>query len=341
MSGRNLQRRQIEVALVQYPGAQLAALYGLTDLILVAGRLAAAKAGPETPALRVSHWQMAPDTATPVCTFDSDAREARTSQKHRPAFVILPPSLGDAPSPALAAQLSPWLTQWHQAGAVLTSVCAGAFLLAATGLLKGRAATTHWSYQATLAARHPDIVVDTDKLVIDDGDIITAGGLMAWTDLGLRLVERMLGPSVMLETARFLLIDPAGREQRFYSSFAPQLQHGDAPILKVQHWLQATGARNADIAAMARKAGLEERTFLRRFSRATGLKPTTYCQHLKIGKAREMLELGRQPIDRIAYAVGYEDPGAFRKVFQKVMGLTPGEYRRRFGLNQGESAIRP
>lgn len=108
-----------------------------------------------------------------------------------------------------------------------------------------------------------------------------------------------------------LLIDPAGREQRHYSSFAPRLNHGDEPILKVQHWLQA-------------------RTFLRRFKAATGLAPSQYTQHLRVGKARELLEFTRRPVDQIAWSVGYEDPGAFRKSFQRVVGLTPGEYRQRF-----------
>jgi transcriptional regulator GlxA family with amidase domain len=154
---------------------------------------------------------------------------------------------------------------------------------------------------------------------------------MAWTDLGLRLVDRFLGPSVMLETAQYLLVDPVGREQRHYSTFAPQLTHGDESILKVQHWLQAKGGRDVSVTAMAEQAGMEERTFLRRFRAATGMKPTEYCQQLRVGKARELLEFSKRPVDRIAWEVGYEDAGAFRKVFQKRVGLTPGDYRRRFG----------
>ncbi len=147
---------------------------------------------------------------------------------------------------------------------------------------------------------------------------------MAWTDLGLRLVDRLLGPELMIETARYLLIDPPGREQRYYSPFAPRLDHRDAAILKAQHWLQANGARGATLAAMAACAGLEERTFLRRFHKATGLKPTDYCQRLRIGRARSLLEAGGNTIEQIAWTVGYEDAGAFRKVFQRITGLTPG-----------------
>lgn len=134
----------------------------------------------------------------------------------------------------------------------------------------------------------------------------------------------------MIETARILLVDPPGREQRYYSPFSPRLTHGDTAVLKVQHWLQATDARDIVLATLAEQAGLEERTFLRRFQKATGITTREYCQRLRVGKAREMLQFSRLPIDSIAWEVGYSDPAAFRKIFARIVGLTPGEYRRRF-----------
>lgn len=104
--------------------------------------------------------------------------------------------------------------------------------------------------------------------------------------------------------------------------------------MKVQHWLQRNGARDVTTGAMAQMAGLEERTFQRRFGAATGLKPIEYCQHLRIGKARGLLEAGNDPVDQIAWEVGYEDPAAFRKLFVRVTGLSPGDYRRRFGVRR-------
>lgn len=315
-----------EIAILAYPGAQQAAIYGLTDLFAEAGRIAAETAADRTSRLRVTHWL--PDAAaeTVTCSFDS-----QPGPRHRPAVVIVPPSLGDLPDPAVIRRLAAWLTQRHDEGGMLASVCAGAFLLAETGLLDGRPATTHWGLADELGARFPAIRIAADKLIVEDGDIITAAGVMAWTDLGLKLVDRLIGPAVMLATARFLLVDPPGREQRYYSSFSPRLSHGDAAILKVQHWLQAQGPQAAGLAAMAAQAGLEQRTFLRRFQRATGLRPTEYCQHLRVAKARELLELTTRSIDQIAFAAGYEDAGAFRRVFHRLVGLSPGDYRRRFG----------
>ena len=138
----------------------------------------------------------------------------------------------------------------------------------------------------------------------------------------------------MVETARMLLIDPPGREQRYYSVFSPRLTHGDEAVLEVQHWLRATGAKEAALSTLAALARLEERTFLRRFRTATGMTTTEYCQRLRVGNARERLQSGRASIERIAWEVGYSDPGAFRKVFTRIVGLSPGEYRRRFGAGR-------
>jgi transcriptional regulator GlxA family with amidase domain len=246
----------------------------------------------------------------------------------------VPPSLdGYRPGESTAA-LATFIARRHDEGTVLCSACVGSFLLAEAGLLSGRPATTHWGLKEQFAARFPDVELDTDKLLIDDGDVITAGGMMAWVDLGLRLVGRFVGPAAVLATARYFLVDPGGREQRFYSVFSPSLTHGDAAVLKTQRWLQSKSGEKVTLSQMARQAALGERTFLRRFRAATGMKPTEYVQHLRVAKAREMIELTNESIEEITRRVGYEDVGSFRQVFQKIMGLSPGEYRRRFAARR-------
>jgi len=303
------------IAILCYPGAQVAAVRGLVDLFVTA-----------------SHLHAERGAAGRIETIELEVGEAGPPRTRPLTAIVLPPSLGhgvpDAPSP----RLTRWLVARHGEGTTLCSVCVGAFVLAETGLLAGRPATTHWALREVFAGRFPAVALDTDRILVDDGDIVTAGGVMAWVDLGLRLIERHLGPSTMLATARYFLVDPGGREQRFYSSFAPPLTHGDAAVLRVQHWLQSRCADKLTLPQMAAKAGLGGRTFLRRFSAATGLRPTEYVQHLRVGKARELLELTKLTIDEITWKVGYEDPGAFRKLFLRLIGLTPGEYRRRFAV---------
>jgi transcriptional regulator GlxA family with amidase domain len=313
-----------EVGILLYRGCQSAMVHGLTDMLVTASDFSAARGGP---ALRLSHWS--PDEAGAFGrSFDSHPGAEGFAD-----IIVTPGRLSGPVTAEEAIPFARWLTAQHARGAVLASNCGGAFLLAETGLLRGRSATTHWMFADLLQTRFPDLNVEPEKIVIDDGDIITAGGLMAWTDLGMRLIDRLLGPSIMVETSRFFLVDASGREQRHYGGFAPRLTHGDEAILKVQHWLQARGARAVGVVDMAREAGLEERTFLRRFKTATGIKPTEYAQCVRMEKARELLQFTKRTVDQIAWSVGYEDATAFRRVFGRLVGLSPGDYRRRFGAD--------
>lgn len=303
------------IGILRYPGAQEAAVLGLRDLLETASRL-------RSDAGRI----------LPLEVRILDVEAGLPGKPRGLKALILPPSLGQGAPPVRQGPLAAWLVDRHSQGTMLCSVCAGAFLLADTGLLAGRPVTTHWALREAFLARHPEVLLDTDRLIVDDGDLLTAGGLMAWMDLGLKLVHRFLGTATLLATARHFLVDPGGREQRFYMSFAPSLDHGDAAVLRVQHWLQKRAGAKVALPEMAARAGLGERTFLRRFQRATGLRPTEYLQLLRVGKARELLEQAELAVEEIAWRVGYEDTGAFRKVFQRVMGLTPGDYRRRFSV---------
>ena len=129
--------------------------------------------------------------------------------------------------------------------------------------------------------------------------------MLAWADVGLRLVERLLGSTIMLETARYMNVDPPGREQRFYSGFEPRTKHGDEAILKVQQWFASERANAVSVADAAHRAGLEQRTFLRRSVQAMGMRPGEYQQRLRISRARELLEFSRRSVDNIDLDVGY------------------------------------
>ena len=312
---------KIRIDVLLYPNAQMSAVLGLTDLFQLANDIAGEL--PAVPRMCVQHLTL--EDGTPHVVFATDSAPASRSD-----VLILPPSLAKPIAPGAATPFAHWLRACHAEGTVLASVCAGAFLLGETGLVAGRSVTTHWTHAQAMQDRFPDAKVDADRLIIDGGDIISAGGLMAWTDLGLKLVDRFLGPVAMAATARMMLVDPPGREQRYYSGFVPRLTHGDAAILKAQHALQASEGRDAALSLLAETSGLEQRTFLRRFQKATGLTATDYAQRLRVAKAQELLQFGQKPIERVAWEVGYSDPGAFRKVFLRIVGLTPGDYRQRF-----------
>jgi transcriptional regulator GlxA family with amidase domain len=318
---------QVEVALACDAGTTNGGMYGLTDLFSYASEFAARRQDDASPPpVRITHWRA--DEVDPVivtCTYDSCP-----GAPHRPTAVVIPNNHRAIIEPDRHSPFVSWLRHKHAEGVVLAAVCGGVFLLAKTGLLAGRQATTHWAFSDQFSAQFPDVLMESDQMVIDYGDVLTAGGALAWADLGLRLTERFLGPAIMLDTARYMNVDPPGREQRFYSGFEPRTKHGDGPILSAQQWLASQREQAVTVADIARHAGLEPRTFLRRFVAATGMKPSEYQQRLRMTRARELLEFSRTTVDAIALSVGYDDVGGFRRVFRKIVGLTPSDYRRRF-----------
>lgn len=279
----------------------------------------------DEPFVRVTHWGEGQDGMNFECV-----AESCPGKSDKFALVILPAYQFGPPEPGHSPGAVDWILRHHADGTAVASVCGGVFLLAESGLLQGRCVTTHWKFAAELQHRFPDLKIESDRLVVDENDIITAGGVLAWVDLGLTIVERLLGRAVMVSTARFMLVDPPGREQSYYDEFAPPFLHGDKAVLSIQHWLQAHSGTAVSVNALAKRSGLGSRTFLRRFVKATGMRPTEYQQRLRIARSRELMEFTQESVEKVAQAVGYEDTSGFRRVFKRVVGLSPAEYRRRF-----------
>ena len=340
-------RAPVEIAIACYPGAQQTCIHGLTDLFMYAdyfARMHAAcspagtprpAAASDQPFLHTTHWQHPSEHNN-----NEHGPNGHVPGGANPTLVIVPAYQLGPPERNHSPRTTAWLRSRHADGAVIAAVCGGVFVLADSGLLDGRRATTHWAFAAELRQRYSSVRVEPDRLVIDDLDIVTAGGVLAWADLGLILIERLLGRAVMRSTARFMLVDPPGREQRLYEGFAPPLSHGDGPIVSIQHWLHTDPTLAPSVAMLAERAGLGARTFLRRFVKATGMKPSDYQQRLRIARGRELLECTQQTVDQIAVAAGYGDARGFRRSFKRVIGLSPLEYRRRFQVPAPTSVTR-
>lgn len=203
--------------------------------------------------------------------------------------VILPPC-NAGQTPICPAWLAAWLQQQHQRGAVLASACVGACMLAQTGLLNGRIVTTHWLLAETFRLQFPEVRLNLDAVIIEETDLITAGGIMAWLDLAMRIVRRYYGATLVAQLSKYLLWDSGEREQRYYRRFQPPKQHGDEAILKLQLWLEVHFQSACPLSQLAEQAAMSPRTLQRRFLAATQLTISSYVQHLRLEKARELLE---------------------------------------------------
>jgi transcriptional regulator GlxA family with amidase domain len=242
---------------------------------------------------------------------------------------------GAAWVPGRYPRLVAWIRAMHDRGATVCSACSGGMLTAETGLLDGQEATTHWESEAYFREHHPEIVLRLDEALVVSGEggrLVTSGAATAWHDLALYLVARHAGPATAQALARFHLLQWHKGGQAAFQVFDPRTDHGDAVVLAAQRWIADNYAIAAPVAEMPQPSGLSSRTFKRRFRAATGETTISYVQRIRVERAKRALETGSAPIEEISWAVGYEDPASFRRLFKRVTGMTPGEYRRRFQL---------
>jgi len=235
------------------------------------------------------------------------------------------------PRDVLGAEID-WIVRRYAAGARLATACSGSALLADAGLLDGQQATAHWSMKEIFRRHYPqvDFCADRTLTFAGEGDsIIMSGGMASWQDLSLYLIARFIGPEHASRSARFYCVDPRPDGQRHYA--APmRLQSDDAVIRECQEWLADQYGESDAVGRMVVRSGLPRRTFDRRFRAATGYSPTDYLQSLRIEEAKQLLETEEHNVDAVAGEVGYADVRAFRRLFNKMTGLSPAEYRRRF-----------
>ncbi|MEM9189226.1 MAG: helix-turn-helix domain-containing protein [Myxococcota bacterium] len=224
-------------------------------------------------------------------------------------------------------RLARWLRRSAERGTIIASGCVGTAWLAAAGLLEGRRATASWWLCRELAGAFPDVRVDRDAMVVEDGPIVTAGAAMAFLDVALHLVGRLGNPVLRGHCAEALLLDGRRRSQAMFATLT-HLRTQDALVRAAAERMhrQPTGG---EIPVLCRSLGVTPRTLQRRFQQATGGSPKEYWQRVRMEHARLLLETTQHSVAEIAFEVGYEDVGAFRRAFQRRLAVAPGAYRAR------------
>ncbi|HET6487506.1 MAG TPA: helix-turn-helix domain-containing protein [Spirochaetia bacterium] len=246
-------------------------------------------------------------------------------------LVIIPAMDGDIQAQMDANRSCvPWIRRMYGQGADVVSICTGAFLLAETGLLDGKSATTHWVAQDLFRRRYPKTHLVPEQIVVDNGRICTSGGATSFLTLSIYLVEKYCGAETARLVSKMFLIDINKGPQTAYAIFGGQKAHSDEEILKAQMVIEEEGSRELTVAEIATRVAMSPRNFIRRFKRATGNKPIEYLQRVRVEQAKRALEAGSDAVSEIADRVGYHDAGSFRRIFRRVTGVTPAEYRSRY-----------
>lgn len=325
------------IAILALPQSSASVIYGMYDLFHSAGRDWTAIVSGE-PGPGVLRPVIVSTGSQPLSVVNgvSVRPEATIDEIGQPDVVCLPEVAVDPHDPCegMFEREIAWLKQCHAGGAILASACSGALLFAEAGLLDGHDATTHWAFCDPISKRHPRIRMRPQSALIVSGEgqrMIMAGGGTSWADLALYLIARLAGIEHAMQTARVNVIDWHAVGQQPFAHLSRSRQVDDAVIARCPVWIAEHYHESAPVAAMVGLSELPERTFKRRFEKATGLSPLEYVHTLRLEEAKQMLEAGEQPVEAIANAVGYEDAGFFGRLFKRKVGLTPIEYRRRFG----------
>jgi transcriptional regulator GlxA family with amidase domain len=327
----------LHVSLVAIPEAMLSTLGGIYDTLrsvdLIAG-MSDAPAGKPSFALEIvgettGPLQLASGLPLPVQRATADVRQTD---------IVIVPSLlvpGGDWQTGRYDPLVEWLSKMHRSGATICSACSGIFLIAETGLFDGKDSTIHWSYANAFTRKYPAVRVHPEKVLVATGareELITSGASTSWHDLVLYLISRHVGAAAAQAVTKFMALQSHQESLAPFVVFDVPRDHGDAVIASVQDWLQTHHSVANPIEEMVRQSGLPERSFKRRFAKATGFAPITYVQRLRVEEAKRRLERTRTPVDEISWQVGYEDPAFFRRLFRRVTQLSPAAYRRKFSV---------
>src|SRR5215469_17857190 len=246
--------------------------------------------------------------------------------------IIVVPALGQELDTALKRNqvYVDWVRQCYNCGSHLASICTGAFVLGAAGLLDGKRATTHWFFAHEFKRRFPRVDLRPQQMIVDEGDVVTCGAVTAYLNLIIYLVEKYFGHDIALRTAKVCLIDMGHPNQLPFQIYHFPITYSDSSIARIQEFIGEHFKEDLTIDDIAKRGGMSVRNFSRRFKSATGESFSNYIQKLRIEAAKRLLESAEFSASEVMYRVGYSDERSFRRLFERHTGLSPKHYRTKF-----------
>ena len=333
-------REPVHVSIVVFPECDPSIIYGVYDTLWAAGRfwdsMKGRLGGDRTPFFEP---RLVAAVAGPLalCTGVSIIPQATIAEVAHTDIVFVPNVMVEKmlDIEALDRGMLKWIARMHGAGAQLYAACGGSLVLAEAGLLQGQTATTHWGYASLFRERFPGVTLHEDRILVQTGaghSVVCSGGASSWQDLALLLIAKHAGTQEAIRISKIFLYQWHRDGQLPYASMIENTHHDDAVILRSQTWIADNYQRADIVAELVVDSGLPKRTFDRRFRAATGYSPLAYIQQMRIEEAKQMLETGDAPVDSVAREVGYEDAASFRRLFRRLAGMAPGDYRRKFRM---------
>ena len=331
----SLPEKGFTLGLLAIDGAILSGVAGPMDILRVAQKLALVR-DPATPLRLDAVLIGARGQQTVVGTGGLTLGPVQPAD--RPIDLLLVPGYMHSGADDLIARLQDFapevalLRSLALRGVPLAASCCGTFLLAEAGLLDDRAATTSWWLHAAFRRRYPRVRVDIERMIVEDGGFTTTGASTAVLSYMLQLLSRHADPALAQHTGRMMLIDPDRQSQAPYISLALTERPRHSLSEKAEHFLQKQLHRELSVAELAEHCGTSERSLLRHFHQHYGSSPLAHIQHLRVERAKALLETTLLSFDEIVGRCGYRDTSSFRKLFKRATSLTPADYRERFRM---------
>ncbi|MVN92616.1 GlxA family transcriptional regulator [Mucilaginibacter aquatilis] len=309
-------------------GAILGSLEGSRQLLTQVNHFFAAKG--EAPAFDVQLVGLSAHTPVTGGLFTVNT-DAVIDNVHKTDLIIIPALDGDL-TQAIESNRDfiPWIIKQHSAGAEVASLCLGAFLLASTGLLKGRKCATHWMAANAFQQMFPEVELVTEKIITDEQGIYSSGGAFSYLNLILYLIEKFTGREMAILSSKVFAIEMERSSQSPFIIFQGQKDHADHSVKKAQEYIEQNYQEKITVEQLASMFALGRRNLERRFKKATSNTVIEYIQRVKIEAAKMNLENTRNSVNEVMYNVGYTDTKAFRSTFKRITGLSPVEYKNKY-----------
>ncbi|MBS1600556.1 MAG: helix-turn-helix domain-containing protein [Bacteroidetes bacterium] len=246
-------------------------------------------------------------------------------------LIIIPAPSGDLKTVLKKNEdFYPWIVQQYHNGAEIASMCIGAFMLAATGLLNGKECSSHWKQANEFREMFPEVTLVDGRIVTEQDGLFSSGGATSYWNLLLYLVEKYAGREMAITASKVYALEIDRKSQSPFIMFNGQKKHEDEPIKKAQEFIENNVTEKISVEGLSSKFAIGRRHFERRFKKATNNTPAEYIQRVKIEVAKKQLESSNKNVNEVMYEVGYVDNKAFRTIFKKITGLSPAEYRNKY-----------
>jgi transcriptional regulator GlxA family with amidase domain len=326
----------VQVLILALPETAGSALYGMIDVLMATGNIWQTLVA-DAPVRRCFDVRIVSVIREPFhCGHGIPVEPACGIDENPSADVLILPEIWLGPQESISGryeELMTWIQSCYRQGMAIYSACSGSILLAESGLLNNYEATSHWGYQELFREQYPQVRFRPESNLVfarPDRRLVTAGGTTSWHDLALHIIARYAGVGEALRIAKVYLLKRHGEGQLPFTGLVRRTPHADSVVRRCENWLAENFRDPKAIAHLQGFTNLPERTLKRRFKTATGTSLIGYLQNLRIEEAKRLLEGESLVVEAICHAAGYEDISFFRRLFKRLTGLTPGEYRRMF-----------